>query len=282
MQDPSAPPGRSPGAPAAVVARQVTLVHGRHVALAEVDLTLPAGEVTALIGPNGSGKSTLLDAIAGLLPPAAGDLEVLGGRPGVHRRQIAYVLQTTEVSEHLPITVREAVRMGRYAARGAFGRLSAEDRAAIDQAMARLGLSDFADRQLGELSGGQRQRVLVAQGLAQRAELLLLDEPVTGLDVVSRQRILEVIEAERAAGRTVVVTTHDLDEAAAADHVVLVAGRVVAAGPPSEVLVPDVLRQAYGGRLLVVPGQGAVLLDDPHHHAHGHDHTVCADDDELR
>lgn len=259
----------------------MTLVHGRHVALAEVDLTLPTGRVTALIGPNGSGKSTLLDAIGGLLAPAAGDLVVLGGPPGEHRRQVAYVLQSTEVGEHLPITVRETVRMGRYATRGAFGRLTAADRAAIDEAMARLGVADLADRQLGELSGGQRQRVLVAQGLAQRAELLLLDEPVTGLDIVSRQRILEVIQGERAEGRTVVVTTHDLDEAAAADHVVLVAGRVVAAGPPGEVLVPEVLRQAYGGRLLVVPGQGAVLLDDPHHHAHGHDHTVCDDDDEL-
>src|SRR5690606_19133964 len=116
-----------------------------------------------------------------------------------------------------------------------------------------------------DLSGGQRQRVLVAQGLAQGAELLLLDEPVNGLDTASRARILEVIAQERSAGRTVVLTTHDLADARRADHVVLLAGRVVAQGPPEEVLVPDVLRSAYGGRLLVV-GDGRIHLDDPHHH----------------
>lgn len=284
-RDPSARgPGGStavPGGPPAVVAVGVTLAHGRHVALAGVDVALPAGRVTALIGPNGSGKSTLLDAVAGLLPLMAGRLEVLGDAPGAQRRRVAYVLQSTEVGPHLPVTVRETVRMGRYAVRGVAGRLGADDRRLVEEAMDRLGVADLAGRQLAELSGGQRQRVLVAQGLAQDGDLLLLDEPVTGLDVVSRQQILGVIAAERDAGRTVVVTTHDLDEAAAADHVVLLAGRVVAAGPPGEVLVPEVLRQAYGGRLLVVQGQGAVLLDDPHHHAHGHDHTMCAADDEL-
>ena len=130
------------------------------------------------------------------------------------------------------------------------------------------------------LSGGQRQRVFVAQGLAQQGEVLLLDEPVTGLDVVSRQRILDVVAEERAAGRTIVMTTHDLAEASTTDHVLLLAGRIVAAGSPAEVLTADHLADAYGGRLLRL-ADGMVLIDDPHHHAHGHDHTVCAEDDEL-
>lgn len=268
-------------ADAAVVARSLTLAHGRHAALRGVDLTVPAGAVTALIGPNGSGKSTLLDAIAGLLPVAGGELRVLGGAPGADRSGVAYVLQSTVVAEQLPITVRDAVRMGRFARRGLWGRLRAGDHAAVADAIERLDLGSLVDRQLAELSGGQRQRTFVAQGLAQQADLLLLDEPVTGLDMVSRRRILEVVAAERAAGRTVVMTTHDLDEAAAADHVVLLAGRVVATGPPAAVLVPDVLRQAYGGRLLLVEGQPAMLIDDPHHHAEGHDHGLCDDDDET-
>jgi manganese transport system ATP-binding protein len=274
-----------PGTPLAtgeaVRAVGLTLAHGRHVALRDATFDIPVGAVSALIGPNGSGKSTLLDAVAGLLPVSSGRLEVLGGPPAGARRRVAYVLQATEVGEHLPITVADAVRMGRWPTLGLTRRTGVTDRAAIDEAMARLGVEALADRQFTELSGGQRQRVLIAQGLAQQADLLLLDEPVTGLDVVSRQRILDVIDEERSQGRTVVLTTHDLDEAALADQVLLLAGRVVAAGPPHEVLVPDVLRAAYGGRVLVVPGQGTLLVDDPHHHSHGHDHTVCADDDEL-
>jgi manganese transport system ATP-binding protein len=121
--------------------------------------------------------------------------------------------------------------------------------------------------------------VFVAQGLAQRGDVLLLDEPVTGLDVVSRQHILDVVAEERAAGRTIVMTTHDLSEAADTDHVLLLAGRVVASGTPTDVLTAANLAEAYGGRLLRL-ADGMVLIDDPHHHAHGHDHAMCAEDDE--
>jgi manganese transport system ATP-binding protein len=249
----------------AVRAVGVTLAHGREVALRDVDLELPARSVTALIGPNGSGKSTFLDALAGLVPVRTGTLEVLGGTPTSARPRVAYVLQETPVGEHLPLSVRAVVRMGRYAHRGALQRLRAEDHRLVDRAMERLEVTALADRQLGELSGGQRQRVFVAQGLAQGGDLLLLDEPVNGLDAASRQRILEVVAEEAAAGTTIVVTTHDLDDARRADRVVLVAGAVVAQGTPGEVLVPEVLRRAYGGRLLVA-GEGELVLDDPHHH----------------
>ena len=272
-------PDVATGAAAAAELDGVSVLRGRHRALVDVDLALPAGRVTALIGPNGSGKTTLLHLLAGLLAPTSGSVAVLGADPADVRPRVAYVLQTPTVGEHLPVTVREAVAMGRYPRRGALGRLRAADRDAVAVAMDRLDVADLADRQVAELSGGQRQRVLVAQGLAQEADVLLLDEPVTALDVVSRRRILEVVEEERSAGRTVVLTTHDLDEAALADVVVLLAGRVVAAGPPEQVLVPSCLREAYGGRVLVM-GEATVLVDDPHHHAEGHDHTICDDDDE--
>jgi manganese transport system ATP-binding protein len=230
--------------------------------LSAASFTIPSGAVTALIGPNGAGKSTLLNALAGLLHPRAGSLDI----PAAQRRGgVAYVLQATAVNEHLPLTVREAVTMGRYATAGAFRRLRSADRAAIDRAIDALDLDALANRPLHELSGGQRQRAFVAQGLAQDADLLLLDEPITGLDLVSRQHILEAIAAERAAGRAIVASTHDLGDASAADHLLLLAGRVVASGRPDDVLTDTNLADAYGGHLLRVGGSTLILDDHPHH-----------------
>ncbi|MBK5221429.1 MAG: metal ABC transporter ATP-binding protein [Acidimicrobiia bacterium] len=254
---------------AAVVAEALTLARGGNVALSDASFSIAAGTVSAVIGPNGAGKSTLLHAIAGLLAPAAGTLEVLGRTAGPGSSDVAYVLQGTRVHEHLPVSVREVVAMGRYAALGPFRRMRPGDDAAISSAMERLDIADLASRQIRELSGGQRQRVFVAQGIAQEAPVLLLDEPVTGLDLVSRRRILEVVTAERVAGRAVVMTTHDLGEAAHADHVLLLAGRVVASGPPEEVLVSTSLAEAYGQRLVHL-GDNVVMLDDAPHHHHPH------------
>jgi manganese transport system ATP-binding protein len=161
--------------------------------------------------------------------------------------------------------VRETVTMGRYATAGPIRRLQAHDRAAVDAALEALALTELAARPLHQLSGGQRQRAFVAQGLAQGAQLLLLDEPITGLDLVSRQHILDAIAAERAAGRTVVVSTHDLGDASQADHLLLLAGRVVASGPPSAVLTDAHLADAYGAHLLRL-GDRTLILDDHAHH----------------
>ena len=248
----------------AITARGLQLAHGDRIALAASDLDIPAGTVTAIIGPNGSGKSTLLHAIGGLLEPVGGELGVLVSYP--KHRGTAYVLQSTKVHEEMPITVREVVSMGRYGRLGMFGRFQPEDRDACRSAMERLDVLDLAERHLDELSGGQRQRVFVAQGLAQEADLLLLDEPVTGLDIVSRDRILEAVATERADGVTVILTTHDLSEAASADHVVLLSGRVVASGPPEEVLTAKCLTKAYGINLITTE-DGSVVLDDPYHQA---------------
>ncbi len=253
----TAPPATAPAA----LAADLVLAYGHRVALTAASFTLPAGATVALIGPNGSGKSTLLRALAGLVAPRSGRLTV----PARARRgAVALVLQTTDVDRTLPITVHEAVTMARYAVRGPFGRLRAVDRAAVAEALSRMEVANLAGRQLNELSGGQRQRVMVAQGLAQQAELLLLDEPVTGLDVVSRDLILAAVEAERAAGHTVVLSTHDLADARRADLVLLLANRVVALGPPDEVLSDGPLAAAYGGRVVRVP-EGVVVMDDPHH-----------------
>lgn len=216
---------------------------------------------TALVGPNGSGKSTLLHVIAGLLRPASGSVTVHPSVTGAAR--VAYVLQSQHASEHLLVTAREVVQLARRS--GRLGRTTRTDRQTVDEVMERLGVAGLANRHLADMSGGQRQRVFIAQGLAQNADILLLDEPVAGLDLASEQTIRQAIDDERASGRTVVVATHDLDEATRADQVVMLNGAVVAVGSPDEVLRPENLRQAYGGRVLEL-GDGVIAVDDDHHH----------------
>jgi ABC-type Mn2+/Zn2+ transport system ATPase subunit len=245
--------------------RNLTVQRGTTTALRVDTLDIPAG-VTTLVGPNGSGKSTLLHAIAGLLPDREA-IRIDGRSPTEARGSIAYVLQQQHVAAHLPVTAREVVALGRTPEVGPFRRLRRSDREAVADALARVDLADLADRHLTEMSGGQRQRVHIAQGLAQGAEYLLLDEPTAGLDIASIADIRRTIDAERRAGRTIIVATHDLEEAAESDFVVLVAGRVVASGRPDDVLTPEHLRTAYAGRVLDLGGR-TIALDDSLHHEH--------------
>jgi iron complex transport system ATP-binding protein len=247
----------------AIVLVDVCIGYGRTTVLHDVSIEIQPGTITALVGPNGSGKSTLLNAVAGLLPRQRGTITVLGLPPERQRRQIAYVQQRTDDNQLLPISGREVVKMGRYAHRGLLGRFRDEDRAAVDRAMDRIDATALGDRQLREMSGGQQQRILIAQGLAQQGSVLMLDEPVTGLDLISRAAILDVVTAERDSGVAIVMTTHDLVDARAADQVVLLAGRVIASGTPEAVLTRDNLVAAYGREPSMV---GPVPhLDDPHH-----------------
>lgn len=284
------------------------LGYGNQVAVEASSFTIPHEAVTAIIGPNGSGKSTVLNALGGVLEPLSGSLTVLGESPRRRPPRVSYVLQSLAFPTGTPITVREAVGMGLYPGLGWFGRPSADDRARVARAMERLGVADLADRHLDELSGGQRQRVYVAQGMTQAHEALLLDEPLTGLDIVSARVIDEIIHTERERGHAVVLTTHDLEEARAADWVVLMAGRCVAAGPPAAVLTRANLTVAYGLGSLHGPGGevppvdgwpepdaggatdagrgvaagsadrerevdgGLDVVDDPHRTVRGHDH----------
>lgn len=261
----------------AVVARGLTVRFGATTALSASDFTIPAAAVTAVIGPNGSGKSTLLNVIAGLVEPVEGSIDVDVG-PG----RLSYVMQATKVNESLPVTVREVVAMGRYATLGAHKPMASDDRESVEIAMARLDISDLASRHLHDLSGGQRQRVFVAQGLAQDHDMLLLDEPLTGIDLTTARAIDEVIHSETREGCTVMMTTHDLSEARSADYVLLLSGRVVAAGPPSQVLTEETLVEAYGPSLLHVE-KGRVFLDDPAHSPvggrHAHERSIHPETD---
>ena len=246
----------------AVHAEDLRIAFGETVALDRSSFSIPSGTVTAVIGPNGSGKSTLLNAIAGLVEPVSGTIDVPARQGGTHR--IAYVLQTTKVNDILPVSVREVVGMGRYAGLGPYRWIRESDRRAVAAAMERTGITDIGARHLSELSGGQRQRVFVAQGLAQDHDLLLLDEPLTGIDLTTAQAIDTAIHDETDRGCTVIVTTHDLSEAQVADHVVLLSGRVVASGPPEKVLTAEHLADAYGPALLHI-SEGRIFIDDAAH-----------------
>lgn len=195
---------------------------------------------TALVGPNGSGKSTLLGVLAGVIRPITGVLEHAGGRPP------AFVPQRGAVGDALPLTVRQTVEMGRWGERGPWRRLRRQDRAAVDSALERVGIAGLASRQLGELSGGQRQRTLIAQGLAQESDLLLLDEPTTGLDPEARERMATLLTELVADGVTVVHATHDLDAARSADACLLLReGRLVGQGHPGQLLTPSTLARVW-------------------------------------
>jgi manganese transport system ATP-binding protein len=244
---------------AAISTRGLEVRYGDTAALIDVTIDVPKGASLAVIGPNGSGKSTLLGALAGTVRPHAGSVELVSSPP-------AFVLQSTEVDRSLPITVRDTVALARYAELGLIRRFRPADRDAVQQALERLQVADLAAKQLHELSGGQRQRVLVAQGLAQGAQILMLDEPVNGLDLVSRSVILDVMAAEVEADHTVVITTHSLEDASACDLVLLLDTAPIAFGTPSEVLADDHLQQAFGTSFVRIGDK--VILDDPHHHHH--------------
>ncbi len=256
--------------------QDVVIVRDGHVALASSTFRVPEAAITAVIGPNGSGKSTLLHAATGLLPLESGSIEVLGKTPVEARGEVAYVVQHMNVNPGIPMTVREVVSMGRYPSTGLLKRLSTADKAQVNDAMALLRIDDLADRQVARLSGGQRQRVFVAQALAQDHRVLFMDEPLTGLDIQSAQTIDDIMHEEPARGCSVVFTTHDLEEARAADHVILVSGYVVADGAPEDVLTPENLATAYGlGLLHPENTAGLGIIDDAHdpHHSHEQDNV---------
>jgi len=242
----------------AITGTDVVLAYGASVAIAESSFLIPAGSLTAVIGPNGSGKSTLLNGISGLLAPTSGSIQIHDDA------RVSYVLQATKVNDALPVTVREIVGMGLYPTTGSFRRMTSDQKGAIDRAMATVGVADMQEQHLHELSGGQQQRVFLAQGIVQPHDVLLLDEPLTGLDIPSAQAIDDVIHHTNEAGCTVVLTTHDLVEASNADHVVLLSGRVVAYGPPDQVLTAENLTAAYGQSIVHIE-DGGIFIDDPAH-----------------
>lgn len=227
----------------------VTVRYDTLTALDAVTLDLSPGRVCGLVGTNGSGKSTLFKAIMGLVRPGSGRVSIGGLSPTAARRAgaVAYVPQSEAVDWDFPICVQEVVMTGRFGHQGFMRRPRPADRAAVEAALDRVGMTGFAKRQIGQLSGGQRKRVFVARAIAQGAPLLLLDEPFAGVDTTTERALTVVIRDLAAAGHAVLVATHDLTGLPLlCDEAILLQRRVLLHGPPDEVLRPENLALAFG------------------------------------
>ena len=237
-------------------------------AMSHASFRVPRGSIAALVGVNGSGKSTLFKAIMGFVPLARGSVEILGqpGREALKDNLVAYVPQSEEVDWNFPVLVEDVVMMGRYGHMGMFRRPKPRDREMVDMALERVGMTDFRKRQIGELSGGQKKRVFLARALAQEGQVILLDEPFTGVDVKTEDAIIDLLRALRDEGRVILVSTHNLGSVPEfCDRTVLVKGTVLAHGPTEEVFTRENLERAFGGvlRHFVLEGQGLHADADP-------------------
>ena len=247
-------------------------------ALRNASFSIPRGTITALVGVNGAGKSTLFKAIMCFVPLARGEVEILGmpREAALKRNLVAYVPQAEEVDWNFPVLVEDVVMMGRYGHMGWLRRASAADRAKVDEALDRVGMQALRKRQIGELSGGQKKRVFLARALAQEGEVILLDEPFTGVDVNTEDQIIALMRELRDEGRVMLVSTHNLGSVPDfCDRAIMIKGTVLASGPTAEVFTPDNLQRTFGGVLRHFVLGGSELHDD----ADARQVTVITDDE---
>lgn len=235
----------------ALQVRDLTLRYGDVLALDGASATVPKGSMTAIVGPNGAGKSTFLKSVLGL-EQASGQVLVFGGDVASSLSRIAYVPQRAAVDWTFPVRVIDVVLMGCYRKTGLLGRIDRRTKAHAMAALARVGMQDFARRQIGALSGGQQQRVFLARALAQGAELYLLDEPFAGVDAATETAIISVLKALKAEGATIIAVHHDLSTVASYfDRVLLLNRRTIAEGPVGSTFTRTMISQAYGSALML-------------------------------
>ncbi|MCD2182993.1 manganese/iron ABC transporter ATP-binding protein [Rhizobium sp. GN54] len=252
-----------------IVADDVTVTYRTGVtALKHASFSVPRGTITALVGVNGSGKSTLFKAIMGFVPLAGGTVTILGMtvRQALKKNLVAYVPQAEEVDWTFPVLVEDVVMMGRYGHMNWLRIPTRRDHEMVSEALARVNMSDFRKRQIGELSGGQRKRVFLARALAQEGQVILLDEPFTGVDVTTEEQIVELLRTLRDEGRVMLVSTHNLGSVPDfCDRTVFVKGTVIASGPTAETFNEANLERAFGGvlRHFILSGQDLHDDEDP-------------------
>jgi manganese/iron transport system ATP-binding protein len=264
------PADHDPSAPSLDIERLSVRFDGTAV-LQDISFRLPPGRRLAIVGPNGAGKTTLFNVLAGAIRPPVGQVRIFGHKPGGDTC-IAYVPQRSQIDWRFPVTAAEVVMMGRVREIGPLRWPSRRDWAVVRQAIDQVGLTELANRSLGELSGGQQQRIFLAQALAQEAEVILLDEPFTGLDFPSQESLFEILDGLRESGVTELISTHDLNLAAEHfDTVMLLNRRLIAFGSPAEVLTRDNLVKAYGGHVHVLPEGGLLVVTD-----------TCCEGDEVQ
>jgi len=237
--------------------------------LEAVNFQIDRGDMVGIIGPNGSGKSTLIKTVLGLIKPMRGEISILGNG-AADRELVGYTPQTELVDWDFPVSVADVALMGRYSRRGLFKRTTKEDREAADAALEQVKMHDLRDRLIGELSGGQRRRVLLARAMAHSPELLLLDEPMAGLDATAQHQLLDLLDELRDKGATVVLSTHDLScVSSRCDKAACLNRKLIAFGKPSEVLNEQVLGDTFGTHLLMVHLDGQAYALQHHTHTDG-------------
>ena len=239
---------------AAVTVHDLTVAYREDPVLWDVDLSIPTGTLTAVIGPNGAGKSTLMKAILGLVPPAAGTVEIFGHTSEHQRRLVGYVPQRGSVDWQFPTNALDVVTMGTYGQLGWFRRPGKPEKQRALAALAQMGMADFADRQISQLSGGQQQRVFLARALVQDAQLYFMDEPFVGVDARTEAAIIQLLQHLRDQGKTVIVVHHDLETAPRYfDYVVLLNVQKIASGPMAETFTPENIERTYGSNPVARP-----------------------------
>jgi manganese/iron transport system ATP-binding protein len=242
--------------------RNLNVHYNGRLALEDITFHLHQGERIAAVGPNGAGKSTLFKVVAGVLSPTSGGVNIYGSQPGRHVC-IAYIPQRSQVDWNFPVNVADVVMMGRSAKLGPFNWPHKKDWEHVHQALETVELTNLATRQISQLSGGQQQRMFIARALAQEAELMLMDEPLTGLDTPSQEGLLNLLDTLQDQHVTVMVATHDLEQAARHfDRILLLNHRIIAFDSPGTVLQTDNLLRAYGGRLHSASGEDILSVDN--------------------
>ncbi len=252
--------------PQAVAFENLSVSYGPVVALENVSFSIASGSLSGIIGPNGGGKSSLLKSVVGLVEPNHGKVTVLGRPSQEMLKRIGFMPQSEQVDWNFPVSVWDVAMMGLTPQRGLFKAHSRANREAAAEALATVDLADLRRRGIGELSGGQRRRALLARAIAPEPAILLLDEPMAGLDPTAQHRFLDIVDRLRGKGTTVIMCTHNLTcVSTRASDVAVINGRLIAYGPPDEVLLESVLADAFGHQLVVHAAGGAYAL---HHHDH--------------
>lgn len=258
--------GKRKGSETGLAVADVTVTYRNgHTALRSASFTIPRGTITALVGVNGAGKSTIFKAIMGFVPLAAGTVSIfdLPAREALRKNLVAYVPQAEEVDWSFPVLVEDVVMMGRYGHMNFLRIPSRRDHQMVDEALARVNMTEYRKRQIGELSGGQKKRVFLARALAQEGQVILLDEPFTGVDVTTEEQIVALLKALRDEGRVMLVSTHNLGSVPDfCDRTVFVKGTVIAAGKTEKTFTEDNLQKAFGGSLRHFILGGTDLHDD--------------------
>ncbi len=281
--------GNPPSSGGAISVRGLSVSYGERVALEGVNVDIGWGTMVGVIGPNGAGKSSFLKAILGVVPYQAAAL-LIGGQPqAVGRKLIAYVPQREEVHWDFPVTVEDVALMGSYGRLGLLGRPSAKDRELAAWALEQVGMLDRRATQIAQLSGGQQQRVFLARALVQQGRILILDEPLNGVDASTQETILRLLDDFRKGGGTVLMATHDLDTAArVCDDLCFINRTLIAFGPTAQVFTAQVLAHTYGGKLMHTHGEHDIIIGEQGpvgvnpQHRHEHPQLIPEDDGENK